>query len=243
MILILILRMLTGAGMLAWSPARAVLRMLTGILVRLFARRKSDVAERATAWLANERGVGVSSRTIYDVMMGTGHLRVVAVPNSWPASWDAPHDADDFGRCARLLKLVPEWVPRLGEVSAACPPFRRLVRCWPELTRLYERGDTALLSAVIGDLRGPGGEAVRMTVRREWELVDAGAYGDGKEAARRLPPGTHDMERIRNPLGHDGYWLVLKGTRIGASEGSWRQWPRRKYAGDDWLVTFEGDDA
>jgi hypothetical protein len=33
------------------------------------------------------------------------------------------------------------------------------------------------------------------------------------------------VERIPNPYYDNGtFWLVLKGTMVGASEGSWRQW-------------------
>ena len=37
-------------------------------------------------------------------------------------------------------------------------------------------------------------------------------------------PGRHEIERIPNPRNLDGYpsWLVLKGTKIGAAEGHWR---------------------
>ena len=225
----MILRMLTGVAVLVWTPAKAILRMLT-------AARPPNVAERAKAWLADESGVGLSSRTIHDVMTGGRSSGCCPLPHHRA---NAPHDADDFGRCARLLELIPEWVPRLGEVANVCLPFRRLVRCWPELTLLYERGDTAMLSVIIRDLRSRDDLPIRMTVKREWELIDAGD-GDRKRAAEHtLPPGTHNMERIRNPLGYDGCWLVLKGTRLGASEGFWRQFSSDCDA--EFLVTFDDD--
>lgn len=223
----LILRMLTG---LAAFALRLTLHPALRALARTFVRRERvqlrspshDAALLVAGWTR-------SSETIHSVLSRQLHTSFV---------FDAPHDADDFGRCARLLELVPEWIPRLGEVAHACPSFRRLVRCWPELTRLHERGETAMLTAIIRDLRGPGGDAVRMTVRREWELVAADEHGDGKSAPSKLPPGTHDMERIRNPLGYQGFWLVLKGTRLGAAEGSWRQWSDGKYDDDEFGITF-----
>jgi hypothetical protein len=30
----------------------------------------------------------------------------------------APSDADDRHRCIRLLRLIPEWIPRLDEMKA-----------------------------------------------------------------------------------------------------------------------------
>lgn len=249
----MILRMLTGVVAFVLLLAKPVLKTLLILLQarpalralkRLFSRKPKSVAERAAAWLADESGVGDSSLTIYEVM--TGERRVprtssmihdaMAGKRLYFGSWDAPHDADDFGRCARLLELVPEWVPRLGEVAGAYPPFRRLIRCWPELTALYERGETAMLSVVIKDLLGPG-VAVRVTLRRGRELAEVDEHGNVRRGTLRLLPGTYDMERIRNPwLGHAGRgarhdcagdWLVLKGTRVGAPEGSWRRSPAR----------------
>ena len=48
-----------------------------------------------------------------------------------------PGDPDDFGRCHRLLVLIPEWRERLREVAAAYPRWRGLVENWDELTSLY----------------------------------------------------------------------------------------------------------
>lgn len=70
---------------------------------------------------------GLSSRTIYAVMMER--------PEKNP-SW--PHDADDFGRCYRLLKRFPEWRHRLLEMKLAHPAWEPFVTVWDELTGLYE---------------------------------------------------------------------------------------------------------
>ena len=32
-----------------------------------------------------------------------------------------PSDANDRGRCIRLLKQIPEWIPRLSELARANP--------------------------------------------------------------------------------------------------------------------------
>ena len=73
--------------------------------------------------------------------------------------------------------------------------------------------------------------AILMTVRREWKL-----FGPGGERGK-LPPGTHKMERIRCPDGHDCDWLVLEGTQLGAAEGFWRDWGGEDY--DDFRITFD----
>lgn len=79
-------------------------------------------------WLLNDDR-GVSSETIVSVMTGC-EIR-------YP---DVPHDADDFGRCYRLLELFPEWKYRMKEVAKKHPTWKPLVKNWDELTRSYENG-------------------------------------------------------------------------------------------------------
>lgn len=75
------------------------------------------------------RDTGTSSLTIYNVFTGT------PTPHH---GFSVPWDPADFGRCYRLLKLFPEWLPRLGEVADRFPKWRGLVDNWAELTALYE---------------------------------------------------------------------------------------------------------
>lgn len=39
-----------------------------------------------------------------------------------------------------------------------------------------------------------------------------------------IPAGRYEVERVPCPLGHNCNWLVLLGTKTGATEGSFRQW-------------------
>ncbi len=65
---------------------------------------------------------------------------------------------------------------------------------------------------------------MQMILKRYWHALDASDVSDPERLVNAtIPAGTHDIERIPNPYGHDAPWLVLKGTKIGASEGSWRQ--------------------
>lgn len=74
---------------------------------------------------------GISSMTIYAVMMGAGT----------PAHTGFPHDPDDFGRCHRLLKSFPEWRKRLPELATTYGgSWAALVEHWDELATLYEAG-------------------------------------------------------------------------------------------------------
>ena len=72
-----------------------------------------------------------------------------------------PADPDDFGRCYRLLALIPEWRPRLGEVSALFRKWKPLVDHWAELEALYQeevpnhRGSAPRLYALMRSLAEP----------------------------------------------------------------------------------------
>lgn len=58
-----------------------------------------------------------------------------------------------------------------------------------------------------------------LITKREWKVRDAGNYID-----IIISIGRHEIEKVVNPFGYNGYWLVLKGTLIGATELSWKQW-------------------
>ena len=73
-----------------------------------------------------------------------------------------------------------------------------------------------------------------MTLKREWEALDASG---GLTKHTKIPAGRHEIEKITNPLGHpNSFWFVLKGTLIGGSQGSWRQWENRQ---DEYGVVIE----
>lgn len=61
--------------------------------------------ERACKWLLSGE-TGSSSETICAIM--TGNI---------PVYKSVPSDSSDFGRCYTLLKLIPEWIDRLGELK------------------------------------------------------------------------------------------------------------------------------
>lgn len=78
------------------------------------------------AWLKSG-DTGTSSETIFSVLTG------------YPVRHTGtPADPSDFGRCYRLLQVMPSWRARMGEVAAAHPAWRPFVDAWEELTALYE---------------------------------------------------------------------------------------------------------
>ncbi|MDT8068218.1 MAG: hypothetical protein ROO76_08635 [Terriglobia bacterium] len=77
-------------------------------------------------WAAG-RDTGISSMTIYSVVMGVPIDRA-----------DVPHDPADFGRCYRLLQLFPAWKKRLFQVAERYPVWAPMVVEWSALELLYE---------------------------------------------------------------------------------------------------------
>lgn len=86
----------------------------------------SSLDARAEWWL--EHGDrGVSSETIFSAFRG----------GISPLHAAIPYDPDDFGRCKRLLDLMPEWRADLNRVSALYPWFKPMIDQWDEIERLY----------------------------------------------------------------------------------------------------------
>lgn len=83
------------------------------------------ISERANEWICSD-DTGTSSKTIWAVMQRTK-----------ARDRDVPYDAGDFGRCYRLLELIPEWRARLDDVARAQPAWVGIVREWAKLEALY----------------------------------------------------------------------------------------------------------
>lgn len=71
-----------------------------------------------------------------------------------PMIGHTPQDADDFGRCHRLLEFIPEFRSRLPTVATRWPdsPWPRLVAHWDELTALYQANQNTALRAKLREL-------------------------------------------------------------------------------------------
>lgn len=51
-----------------------------------------------------------------------------------------PVDGSDFGRCYRLVFLVPQIKLFFPDIAKACPDFIPVLDNWDELCKLYEKG-------------------------------------------------------------------------------------------------------
>lgn len=49
-----------------------------------------------------------------------------------------PYDAHDLSRCLRLLRIIPEWRPRIGEMAACGPVWAAMAARWDELEKSLE---------------------------------------------------------------------------------------------------------
>ena len=94
----------------------------------------NDERDVALQWLLG-CDTGTSSKTICAVMVGEKTPYYCG---------DVPGDPDDFGRCYRLLKLIPTWRDRLQEVADRKKEWGPLVREWALLERMYEQERTGL---------------------------------------------------------------------------------------------------
>jgi hypothetical protein len=84
-----------------------------------------SINDRANQWIAGG-DVGASSKAIWSVMQGMK-----------PEQHAYPSDGSDLGRCIRLLRLIPEWRPRLGEMSSVSSYWAALVPAWDDLESWY----------------------------------------------------------------------------------------------------------
>jgi hypothetical protein len=94
----------------------------------------STLTPELQKWFATD--AGRSSVTIASVLVP--EMRQACI--GWLGSYGphVPLDPDDFGRCHRLLALIPNGVERMSEVAAAYPEWAGLVGAWAELAALYE---------------------------------------------------------------------------------------------------------
>jgi hypothetical protein len=81
-----------------------------------------------TAWLASD-DVGLSSRYMASVLS-----------ERFRAEYAHPRDADDFGRCQRLLIAVPSltFQPWRCKMAAVSSQWANLINCWTEIKTLCD---------------------------------------------------------------------------------------------------------
>jgi hypothetical protein len=85
-----------------------------------------NINKNALHWIVSD-DVGCSSKTIWSVMMNVEYEDHMT-----------PLDSGDFGRCYRLIKLMPEWESRLHEVAKKYDDWTPFVENWDIIKTKYE---------------------------------------------------------------------------------------------------------
>lgn len=109
------------------------------------------IPEEVLNWRLGD-DTGTSSLLIWHTLTGIEN-------NSRYTSSDTPCDVSDFGRCYRLLEIMPSWKDSLYLVSNKYPHWEPMVRNWSELSDLYSKGadeSKAQLNEMIRNLRSLG---------------------------------------------------------------------------------------
>lgn len=97
-------------------------------IVPLTAPSDTTPLQRAARWLLSD-DAGLSSEALCRHMLG-----FPCDNEDW--GYPVPHDTGDLGRCLRLLKLIPEWAPRMPEMAQRGRHWAALVAEWDRLTEL-----------------------------------------------------------------------------------------------------------
>lgn len=120
---------------------------------------KTSIEDRRIEWLRNgERGV--SSETIHDFFAHRGEIHKAGYP----------HDSADFGRCYKLLELIPEWRARIHELGnirgLTGQVWAALAKEWDVLEKRYHDGDlttvNALMKKIVVPIEDKSGQVVRL---------------------------------------------------------------------------------
>ena len=81
---------------------------------------------RAEDWrVTGEKGQ--SAEAICDHMTGTER----------PQGFQHPHDPGDLHRCMLLLRRIPEWAPRMPEMSERSECWKALIGSWPQILAAF----------------------------------------------------------------------------------------------------------
>jgi hypothetical protein len=78
----------------------------------------ADISPAALAWIVGNE-TGISSKNIWKHMIGAGK----------PCGF-SPADPSDFGRCARLLVIMPEWRDRIAEMAKYGERWAAITKQW-----------------------------------------------------------------------------------------------------------------
>lgn len=116
----------------------------------------TEEKEKLMAWAFGD-DTGVSSETMAKIALGLGPGRTFG--------FDRPYDSGDFGRCYRLVKVVPELREFFPLIVEKCPQFGPIIEHWDELCALYEQ-DLSETPQYEMRSRGRGRSKIRVQINQ-----------------------------------------------------------------------------
>lgn len=93
-------------------------------------------------WVVGD-DTGISSNTIWAVMTGAVTKEDCPPDKNYSCCFGVPHDPADFGRCYRLLLLMPEWRTRLNEMYSIFPEWELMAKYWHAMEKLWQEESPA----------------------------------------------------------------------------------------------------
>lgn len=118
----------------------------------------NSIQQRANLWITGS-DTGISSKAIWKMMMAS----------ATSDRHSHPSDPSDFGRCYRLLKLIPEWREQIDKMAAVSPYWAALVERWANIEALYEEEKSgasapktyALMRSILKDIEAKDKSVIR----------------------------------------------------------------------------------
>jgi hypothetical protein len=104
---------------------------------KLDLKKGLTINERVIQWLTNG-DTGLSSKSMLYILSD----RKYAFQKTFEKfGLCLPNDSDDFGRCYRLIKLIPELKENFDKLSDVSPNWELFVDNWEKLSHLYENNE------------------------------------------------------------------------------------------------------
>lgn len=105
--------------------------------------------EKEISWMADEPrwflgcDTGMSSLAVFSKLTSHKDYANKAL-DEINGKMHHPHDADDFGRCFRLVELM-QWHDRIYEMAPLSPEWKSICERWQSLCELHQQGKLGII--------------------------------------------------------------------------------------------------
>ena len=107
------------------------------------------VEECAKPPVRSSPGMGIMAWLISDDTGMSSEYMAGELSGQFSRPYAHPYDADDFGRCSRLLVAVPELRERLDQMRLKSAEWSRLVYCWEQVEAAIRSEDYADANSLV----------------------------------------------------------------------------------------------